>query len=106
MARLDEIASSVPNHRTPDPVEVGNDQFSVLSFSDGFAGIRIDDFSDEFTFVDVDPAGVELALKPKGANLRGASMIEAFGPPRILNHCFGTGNARSRLTGVNRNSHR
>ena len=98
--KLYQISSSVANDGTADPAEVRDHQLAFFACSRRFAGVRIDDFSDEFIFVDVDGAGLGLTLESESSHFGGARMIITFRPPGLFDQFFSAWNARAGLAGV------
>src|SRR5262245_11564097 len=102
MTRFYEIAGAIADDRAADSTQVGNHQLALMPELGRLSRRRIDDFDDEFIFIDMNGAGLSLALKAKRAHFSGPRMIEALCAPRLFDQFFGARNARARLPGMDR----
>ena len=76
----DAVSGVVANDGHAIAAEIGDDEFSLVG---GCAAGRIDDFADEFGFVEME-TGALLALETPGADFGGASVVKAAGSPSVF----------------------
>ena len=76
-----EIAGAITKDRKTRSAEIADDQFSGLARRDLQPRLRVNDFDNELALDDMNPSGLDLTFETVSTNFRGASVIEALGPP-------------------------